>query len=77
MQEFVMIRNVGIMINADTNANNWLTKEHEINDLFGILVIVNINVINHVMLENIEVMKIVNVGRLTNWKSSWRIYWRY
>ena len=69
--------NVGIMINADINANNWLTKEHEINDLFGILVIVNINVINHVMLENIEVMKIVNVERLTNWKSSWRIYWRY
>ena len=77
MQEFVMIRNVGIMINADINPNNWLTKEHEINDLFGILVIVNINVINHVMLENIEVMKIVNVERLTNWKSSWRIYWRY
>ena len=77
MQEFVMIRNVGIMINADINANNWLTKEHEINHLFGILVIVNINVINHVMLENIEVMKIVNVERLTNWKSSWRIYWRY
>ena len=77
MQEFVMIRNVGIMINADINANNWLTKEHEINDLFGILVIVNINVINHVMLQNIEVMKIVNVERLTNWKSSWRIYWRY
>ena len=77
MQEFVMIRNVGIMINADINANNWLTKEHEINDLFGILVIVNINVINHVMLENIEVIKIVNVERLTNWKSSWRIYWRY
>ena len=77
MQEFVMIKNVGIMINADINANNWLTKEHEINDLFGILVIVNINVINHVMLENIEVMKIVNVERLTNWKSSWRIYWRY
>ena len=65
------------MINADINANNWLTKEHEINDLFGILVIVNINVINHVMLENIEVMRIVNVERLTNWKSSWRIYWRY
>ena len=77
MQEFVMIRNVGIMINADINANNWLTKEHEINDLFGIVVIVNINVINHVMLENIGVMKIVNVERLTNWKSSWRIYWRY
>ena len=77
MQEFVMVRNVGIMINADINANNWLTKEHEINDLFGILVIVNINVINHVMLENIEVMRIVNVERLTNWKSSWRIYWRY
>ena len=43
----------GIMINADINVKNWLTKEYVIKDLFGILVIVNVNVINHVMSENI------------------------
>ena len=51
------------MINADVNAKNWLTKEFEINSLFGIRVIVNVNVINHVMLENVWTMKIVNVQR--------------
>ena len=34
-------------------AKNWLIKEYVINDLFGILVIVIVNVINHVMLEDI------------------------
>ena len=38
--------------NVDVNANNWLTKEYMIQDLFGILVIVNVNVINYMMLEN-------------------------
>ena len=38
-------------INADMNAKN--TKEYVIKDLIGILVILNVNVINHVMLENI------------------------
>ena len=46
MQVFVIINNVGIMINADVNVKNWLIK-----DFFGILAIVN--VINHMMLENI------------------------
>ena len=32
---------------------NWLIKEHAINDLFGILVVVNVNVINLVILMNI------------------------
>ena len=41
------------MINADVNAKNWLTKECVIKDLNGILAIVNVNLINHVMLENI------------------------
>ena len=40
-----------------------------IQDLFGILVIVNVNVINYMMLENIQIMKIVNVERnqFINW----------
>ena len=39
MQMFVIISNVGIMINADANVKNWLTKEFVIKDLFGIIVI--------------------------------------
>ena len=50
---FVIVNNVGKIINADVNANNSLTKEYVIRDLFGIQVIVSVNVINHVMLENI------------------------
>ena len=53
MQVFVTIKKDRIIINADVNAKNWLTKEFGINSLFGIRVIVNVNVINHVMLENV------------------------
>ena len=48
MQVFVIINNVGIKINDDVNVKNYLTKEYVIKYLFGILVIVNVNVINHV-----------------------------
>ena len=50
---FPIINNVGIMINADVNAKNQSTKASVMMDLFGILVYVNVNVINHVILENI------------------------
>ena len=30
---------------------NWLPKEYAIKDLFGIIVMVNVSVINHVILE--------------------------
>ena len=50
---FVIINNVGIKINADVNANNYLIKEYVKKDLFGILVIVSVNVIKRVMLVNI------------------------
>ena len=53
MQVFVILNNVGIMINADMNVKNWLTKVSVIKDLFGILVIVSVSVINYVMLGNI------------------------
>ena len=46
MQVFVIINNVGIKINADVNVKNWFTKEDVVKDLFGILVFVNLNVIN-------------------------------
>ena len=38
---------------ADVNVKNWLTKDYVTKDLFGILVIVNVYVINHVMLGNV------------------------
>ena len=49
----VIINKVGMRINSDVNAKNWLTKKDVIKDLFGILAIVNVNVINPMMLENI------------------------
>ena len=53
MQVFVMVNNVGINMNADASAKSWLAKGCVIKDLFGTLGIVNMNGINHVMLENI------------------------
>ena len=63
MQVFVIINNVGIKMNADVNAKNILTKEDVVKDLLGILVIVIVNVISQVMLENIWIIKTVNVEK--------------
>ena len=52
----VIINNVVIKINADVNAKNYFIKGCVIKDLFGILVIVSVNVIKCVMLENIYTM---------------------
>ena len=40
---------------------NYVIKKSGIKDLFGILVIVIVNVINHVTYENTYIIKIVNV----------------
>ena len=50
---FVMINNVGMMINAGVNTKNWLIKAYEIKDLFGTLITVSVNVINPVILVSI------------------------
>ena len=50
---FIVINNVGMMINADVNAKNLLIKVYGIKDLFGILIIVSINVINSVILVSV------------------------
>ena len=50
---FVIINNVGMTINAGLNGKNWLIKAYAINELFGILVIVRVNVINPVILASI------------------------
>ena len=49
----VITNNARIMRNADPNVKNYLVMEVVIEDLFGILVIVNVNVINYVLLESI------------------------
>ena len=38
-------------------------------DIFGILVIVSMNVVNHVMLVSVWNIKIVSVGK--NWSINW------
>ena len=53
MQVFVKINKDETMVNADANVKNWLTNEYVTKDIFGMQVIVNVNVINHVMSENI------------------------
>ena len=63
MQVFVMMSNLGIMINVDVNVKNLVTKEDIIKNLFGILLFVNLNVINHVTQDSIQTIKIVNVEK--------------
>ena len=43
-----MTNNVGIIKNVDVNAKNWLAKVYVINDLFGVQVIVSVDMISHV-----------------------------
>ena len=50
---FVIINNVGMMINEGVNAKNYLIKMYAIKDLFGILVTVSVNGINPVILVSI------------------------
>ena len=47
---FVIIINVRMMINGGVNGKNWLIKVYAIKDLFGMLVIVIVNVIHPVIL---------------------------
>ena len=63
MQVFVTINKDRMKINADLNAKNWLRNKYGTKDLIGILVIVNVNAINHVMLENIQIIKTVSVEK--------------
>ena len=54
-------------INAGVNARNWLEKEYVINDLIGILAIVNMNVINHVDIEEYLDYKNCKCRKKVNW----------
>ena len=62
-QVFLTINNTGIKINVDMNAKHWLTKLYVIKDSIVILVYVIVNVTNHVMFENIWIMKIVSIEK--------------
>ena len=53
MQLVVIINNDGVKIIEDANVKNSLIKGYGIKDLFGILVIVNVNVIKIVVSVNI------------------------
>ena len=53
-----IINNLVMMINAGVHAKNWLIKAYAIKDLFRILVIVSVNVINPVVLVSILTIKI-------------------
>ena len=64
---FVIINNVGMMINEGVNAKNYLIKMYAIKDLFGILVTVSVNGINPVILVSIQNVKIVST------KKDWQI----
>ena len=64
MQVFVIIRKGGLKINADVNAKNRFTKVYATKDIFGIQLISNVNAINQVMLENIQIMKIVSAEKV-------------
>ena len=50
---FVVINNFVMIINAGVNSKNWLIEVYAIKDLFGILVIVIVNVLNLVILVSI------------------------
>ena len=49
----VYLIQVEMKIEAGVNSKNWLIKEVVIKDLFGFLLSVSVNAINHVMVENI------------------------
>ena len=57
MQVLVIINNIETKVNVDVNVKNWLTKEHMIMDLFGIVVTVNVSVVNRVISGNIWIIK--------------------
>ena len=60
---FIITNNVGMMINADVNAKNSLIKVYGIKDLFGILIIVSVNVINPVILVSVQDIKVVSAKK--------------
>ena len=63
MRELATIDSIGIVINADANAKNLLTKLDVMMGLHGTYVHVNVNVRNRMMLVNTWIMLIVNIAK--------------
>ena len=63
MQAFLILKNAGMMINAGVNANNQLIKVYVTKYLFGIRVIVSVNVINPMILLSIQTIKIASAKK--------------
>ena len=63
IQVFVKRSNVRMKINAGVNVTNQLRKAVVIKDLLGTLITVNVNVIDHVMLQNIQTNQIVSAEK--------------
>ena len=53
--DVIIFSNVATKINVVVNIKYWLTKEDVIKKWFGILVIVNVNVMNHVTQDSFQV----------------------
>ena len=60
---FVITNNAGMIINADVKS--WLMNSYAIKDLFGILVIVSANFINHVILVSVYTIKIESSKKIS------------
>ena len=63
IQVFVTISNAGMNVIVDANVKNLLIKVYVIKNLFRILVIANVNVINRAKLVSILIIQIVNIGK--------------
>ena len=63
MQAFIITNKVGMKINAGVNAKNYQIKVCVIKDLFGIPVIVNVNVITHMILASIQTMQTLSAEK--------------
>ena len=63
MQLFVIINNNKTEDKCRCECKELIDKVYVIKDILGIVVIVSVNVINHVILVSIKVMKILNVKK--------------
>ena len=61
--KLVIVNIDGMKINVGVNVKNLLIKVYAIKDIFLILVIINENVINHVVLMNIQIIQIASVEK--------------
>ena len=59
----INVDQIQMFVNAYVNAKNLLLEVDAIKDLFGILVIVSVNVTNHLMMVNVQTMETVRAEK--------------